>query len=132
AVPEQVRKERDLLLVGRPSALPLVNELGSALPAPFTPGSAVASEPDATVAYQTPQDASLGYLELLAAPWSGERTVLAVLGSTDEGLRWAGAALTTPKLRGALTGNLAVISGDQINSRDTRPRATAPATSQPA
>jgi cellulose synthase operon protein B len=131
-LPEQVRKERDLLLVGRPGTLPLVSELGSAMPAPFTSGSAVASEPDATVAYRMPQDASLGYLELFPAPWSSERTVLAVLGSTDQGLTWAGAALTTPKLRGALMGNLAVIQGDQIDSRDTRPKTNAPTATQPS
>ncbi|MFL5802005.1 MAG: hypothetical protein ACJ8CR_09735, partial [Roseiflexaceae bacterium] len=132
AVPEQLRKERDLLLIGRPGALALMSELGSALPAPFAPGSGLASEPDATVAYRTTHDASLGYLELLPAPWSAERSVLAVLGSTGQGLTWAGAALTTPKLRGALTGNLAVIRGDQIDSRDTRPKATVALATQPA
>jgi hypothetical protein len=132
AVPEQVRKERDLLLIGRPSKLALVRELSSSLPAPFASGSSLVSEPGATVAYRTAQNASLGYLELLPAPWSGERTVLAVLGSTDQGLAWAGAALTTPKLRDALTGNLAVIQGDQIDSRDTRPTLTAASVTQPA
>jgi hypothetical protein len=131
-LPEQVHKERDLLLVGQPSTLPLVSELGSAMPAPFTTNSAVASDPDATVAYRTAQDASVGYLELFPAPWSSERTVLAVVGSTDQGLAWAGAALTTPKLRGALAGNLAVIQDDQVDSRDTRPKTTAPTTPQPS
>jgi hypothetical protein len=131
-LPEQMRKERDLLLIGLPSTLPLVSELGSALPAPFIAGSTVAAESDATVAYRMPQGASLGYVELFPAPWSVERTVLAVLGSTDQGLIWAGAALTTPKLRGALTGNLAIIQGDQIDSRDTRPKTTAPAATQPS
>jgi hypothetical protein len=132
AVPEQVRKERDLLLIGRPGKLALVSELGSILPAPFAPGSNLASEPDAPVAYRTARDASLGYLELLPAPWNNERTVLAVLGSTDQGLIWAGAALTTPKQRGALTGNLAVIHDEQIDSRDTRPKVTAAPTPQSA
>jgi hypothetical protein len=89
AVPEQVPKERDLLLIERPDKLVLASELGSALPAPFAPGSNLASEPDATVAYRMAPNTSLGYLELLPAPWSAERTVLAVLGSTDQGLVWA-------------------------------------------
>jgi hypothetical protein len=131
-VPEHVRKERDLLLIGRPGTLPLLSELGGALPAPFAPGSSLASEPDATVAYRTAQDASIGYLELFPAPWNAERTVLAVLGSTDQGVTWAGAALTTPARRGVLTGNLAVIKGDQIDSRDTRPKTTATPTPAPA
>jgi cellulose synthase operon protein B len=121
-VPEQVRKERDLLLIGRPSTLPLLAELRSALPAPFEPGADLATEPGAHVAYRMQPGASIGYLELLPAPWSAERTLLAVLGSTDEGLEWAGAALTTPRLRSHLSGNLAVIDGEQIESRDTRPK----------
>jgi hypothetical protein len=132
ALPEQMRQERDLLLIGRPDQLGLVRELGSALPMPFAPGSSLASEPDAVIVYRMPRGASLGYLELLPAPWSAERTVLAVLGSTDQGLISAGAALTMPKLRGALTGNLAVIQGDRIDSRDTRPKAIAAPTPQPA
>ncbi len=122
AVPEHIRKERDLLLIGQPGKLTLLSELGSALPAPFEQGSALASESDAAISYRTTQEISLGYLELLPAPWSADRSILAVVGSTDQGLAWAGAALTTPQLRGALTGNLAVIQGDQIDSRDTRPK----------
>lgn len=131
AVPEQLRSERDLLLIGRPDKLALARELGNALPAPFAPGSNLASEPDAAVSYRTGAGASLGYLELLPAPWSADRTILAVLGSTAEGLGWAGAALTTPKLRGTLSGNLAVIQADRIDSRDTRPKATGSPTPQP-
>jgi cellulose synthase operon protein B len=131
AVPEQIRKERDLLLIGQPGKLPLLSELGSALPAPFELGSALASESDAAISYRTTQGISLGYLELLPAPWSVDRSILAVVGSTDQGLAWAGAALTTPQLRGALTGNLAVIQGDQIDSRDTRPKGANAPTPEP-
>jgi len=46
--------------------------------------------------------------------------VLAVLGSNREGLEWASAALTNPESRAKLAGNLAVISADQIATRDTR------------
>ncbi|HEX6288957.1 MAG TPA: cellulose biosynthesis cyclic di-GMP-binding regulatory protein BcsB, partial [Herpetosiphonaceae bacterium] len=103
AVPPQVRQERDLLIVGRPSALTIVGELGAALPAPFAAGSDLAAEPNAPVVYRRSQGEHVGYLQLLAAPWSKERAVLAVLGSTDQGLGWAGAALTTPRLRSQLS-----------------------------
>jgi hypothetical protein len=121
ALPETVRQERDLLLVGRVDTLPLLSELGAALPAPFAPGNVLATEPDAAVTYRLDEEASVGYLQLLAAPWNKDRTILATLGSTDEGLAWAGAAMTTPKLRAMLKGNLAVIRGEQVDSRDTRP-----------
>lgn len=126
AVPEEVRQERDLLLVGRVDALPLLAELGAALPAPFAPNSVLATEPGAAVTYRLEAGASVGYLQLCSAPWSTDRTVLAVLGSTNEGLTWAGAALTTPTLRAALKGNLAVIRGEQVESRDTRSEASEP------
>jgi hypothetical protein len=131
AVPDTLRQERDLILVGRASALPLLAELGPALPAPFAPGSAVATEPGAAVTYRLDAGASVGYLQLLDAPWSNERSVLAVLGSTDDGLRWAQAALTTPRLRSMLRGNLAVIRGEQVESRDTRPAQAEPAVAEP-
>lgn len=120
-VTDELRKERDLLLVGRPDTLNLVAELGNALPAPFPPGSVIADEPDTPVIYRLEDGASLGYIELLASPWNHTRSILAVLGSTDEGLRWAGTALVTPELRGTLRGNLAVIQDERIDSRDTRP-----------
>ncbi|GAB4215345.1 MAG: cellulose biosynthesis cyclic di-GMP-binding regulatory protein BcsB [Roseiflexaceae bacterium] len=126
AVPEPLRKERDLLLVGRPSALPLVGELASVLPAPFPAGSDFAQEPDAPVSYRLAPGTSLGYLQIAPSPWNKDRTILAVLGSTTEGLEWAGAALTTPRLRGTLRGNLAVINGEQIRSSELLPRATQP------
>lgn len=126
SVPEDVRQQRDLLVVGRTDQIPLLGDLSSVLPAPFAPGSALASEPDAPVEYRMPKDASLGYLNILPAPWNANRTILTVLGSTDEGLRWAGEALTTPKLRGTLTGNTAVIQGERIDSHDTRIKAVVP------
>lgn len=131
ALPDQVRQERDLLLVGRPSALPLLGELKGALPAPFEPGSDLASEPAAQVVYRMPEGTSIGYIQLLAAPWSAERTVMAVLGSTDEALQTTGAALITPQLRSQLSGNLAVIDGAKIESHDTRPKPKAEQPEQP-
>lgn len=118
-LPAQIREERHLLLVGRPSRLPLIDELDGALPAPFDGGD-LATEPEALIVYRTGEDVSMGYLQLLAAPWNDERTILAVLGSSDTGLEWAGAALTTPELRGKLAGNLAVVQDEQVESSDTR------------
>jgi hypothetical protein len=121
-VPEQVRATRDLLLVGRASKLPLLGEIRPLLPAPFEAGSDLAAEPSAPVQYRRARGESVGYIQLLAAPWSKTRTILAVLGSTDQGLRWAGAALTTPELRSRLSGNLAIVQERKISSSDTRPQ----------
>lgn len=125
AVPPELREGRHLLVVGQPAALPILGELGAALPAPFAPGNSLAAEPDAPVTYRLDAGAAVGYLQLAAGPWGDERAVLAVLGSSEQALAWAGAALTSPQLRGRLTGNLAVVRGEQIESRDTRPAAGA-------
>ncbi len=126
AVPEPLRRERDLLLVGRPAELPIVAELGAALPAPFPAGGNFAQEPGAPVSYRLPPGTSLGYLQIAPSPWDQERTVLAVLGSTTEGLEWAAAALISPRLRSTLRGNLAVVSGEQIRSSELPLRVTQP------
>jgi len=44
SIPASARQERDLVIVGRPSQLPLLRELGSALPAAFPEGSDVLGE----------------------------------------------------------------------------------------
>ena len=66
------------------------------------------------VRFRLPADASVGYLELFPAPWSQDRAVLAVLGSTVQGVQWAGVSLTLPELRGQLANNLAIIQEQQI------------------
>jgi cellulose synthase operon protein B len=119
-VPDIVRQSRDLIVVGRPSTLPLIAELETALPAPFEPGSDLATEPDTRVSYRLPAGVSLGYLELLKAPWNDERAILAVLGTAGEGLAWSGRSLTEGDLRGQLAGDFTVINGEQIISMDTR------------
>ncbi len=120
AVPDALRKSRDLVIIGRPSALPIIGELRDALPAPFEPGSDLATERNMNVIYRIAPGTSVGYLEMFPAPWSTQRIVLTVLGSTDQGLRWAGNALTVPQLRGRLGGNYAFVNGEQIVIGDTR------------
>jgi hypothetical protein len=118
-IPETLRNERDLLVIGRPSTQPLLQELSETLPGPFLEGSDVALGPNERVVYRVPEGTSIGYLELIPAPWNEDRAVLAILGSTDEGIAWAGNALTTPELSEELAGNFAVVSGDFVSHPDT-------------
>jgi len=120
AVPEALRQERDLIVIGRPSQLPLLTELSEVLPSPFEPGSDIAIEKNSLVVYRLPDGASVAYLQLMAAPWNAQRTILTVLGNTDEALGWAGAAVTTSALVGRLAGNFVVINGAQLYATDTR------------
>jgi hypothetical protein len=51
----------------------------------------------------------MGYLELFPSPWNPNRAVLAVMGSTKEGVQWAANALLVSTIRSTLTGNFATV-----------------------
>ena len=118
-VPSEIRQAHDLIIVGRPSAQPILTELTSVLPASFESGSDVATLEDLQVTYRLPSGTDIGYIELVQSPWNANKKIMAVLGSSDTGVQWAGAALTTPELRGDLAGDFALVSGDQIVAIDT-------------
>ncbi len=112
-VPADVRESCHLLLIGRPSALPVLVELGDALPAPFDAGSDVPRSVDTPVVYRVPPDASVAYLQMVVAPWNPERVVVAALGSDDAGIEQAMIMLIDPRQRARLTGTLAIVDPQQ-------------------
>jgi hypothetical protein len=120
AVPEDLLSSRDLILVGLPSDLTLISELKDSLPAPFETGQNIPIVDNQQVSYRFPPDTSIGYLQLLASPWNSSRTILAVVGSTDDGVGLAGNALTDPGLRSRLAGNFALVTAENISVADTR------------
>ncbi|MGQ9549144.1 MAG: cellulose biosynthesis cyclic di-GMP-binding regulatory protein BcsB [Roseiflexus sp.] len=112
-VPTSVRESHHLLVIGRPSALPILLELGDVLPAPFDAGSDVPRSFDTPVVYRVPPDASVAYLQMVAAPWNPERVVVAALGSDDAGIEQATIMLIDPRQRARLTGTLAIVDPQQ-------------------
>lgn len=120
AVSEEIRQTKDLILVGRATQLPIIEELNDSLPSPFTPGSDLAIEKGLQVTYSLPEGTNIGYLQLLPAPWNTDLSILAVMGSTPIGLDWAGNALVTPDLIGELAGTFAVVTDTQVMTADTR------------
>jgi cellulose synthase operon protein B len=119
-IPEDIRNGRNLIVVGLPTDLPILEELNQSLPAPFEVGSNVAVLQGQQVAYRFPAESDLGFLELLASPWNSERVILAVAGSTAEGVRQAAAALTQPLLRSRLKGNFVLVNNESLSVADTR------------
>jgi hypothetical protein len=117
-VPDNLRTGYNWVVVGRPSTLPVLQELGENLPLPFIPDSDVAITGGSTIEYRMPSDINLGYLQLLASPWDIDRFVLAVLGNTPTGIMEAGNALIHDS--SDLAGNFAVVVQGQIRSGDTR------------
>lgn len=123
AVPEKLRTERSLVLIGRPSALPIMAELTN-MPATFSKGSDIANEPQSELKFRVPANTPSGYLEIFPSPWNADRLILAVLGNSADGLLSARRALLTPLLRSELTGNLAIVYGNKIFASNTNPNAT--------
>lgn len=119
-VPEDARQNHDLVIVGQAANLPIIAELSGAMPAPFDANSNVATLQDLQVTYRLPESSDLGYIELFEAPWNPERAVLAVLGSSPDGVAWAGDTISDRALRGDLGGDFAFVNGEQVVSFDTR------------
>jgi hypothetical protein len=107
AIPETWR-DYNLILLGRPTENTLLSEFGEHLPHPFMADSDLL-EPLVidSVAFQPDPDRDAGLLQILTSPWSERRTLLAITGTTDEGVQLAVQALLEQADR--LGGNLAVI-----------------------
>jgi cellulose synthase operon protein B len=120
AVTDTFLQSHDLIVIGRPSQLPVVAKMAEAMPAPFDENSDQASERNMAITYRLEPSASIGYIELFNSPFDSNHTVMTVLGSTKEGLGWSGNALKLPALRSKLAGNFAVINREQILTTDTR------------
>lgn len=119
-LPDTERSKYNLLVIGRPSQLPIMGEINRNLPIPFLDGTDVLAEGNFQVTYRIPSTSTMGYMELVASPWNPDNIILAVLGNSPEGLKWATLSLTDPELRGQLAGNFAVINDQQIITTDTR------------
>jgi hypothetical protein len=115
-----LRAKYNLLVIGEPTQLPLVNDINQFLPAPFASGSNIATENNFQVTYRIPADSPMGYVEIIPSPWNSNNVVLAALGNTVQGVNWAVSALTDPNLQARLAGNVAVVNASQIISTDTR------------
>ena len=119
-ISETVLQNNDLIIVGLPADLPILQSMSDRLPASFDPGSNSIVLPSFKINYRLTESTSMGYLQIFESPYE-TNTILTVLGSSDEGVVWAANALTkTTPLVGFLSGNLALTNGKQVVSSDTR------------
>ena len=116
AISEELRTTRDLIVVGRPSTLPVIAELNDRLPAPFEQGSDLALERNTRVQYRIMPGASIGYIQLLQSPWNPARGILVVVCSDSTGVMAVSNSLYITEQRGRLNGTLAIIDRQQIIS----------------
>lgn len=126
-IPDTMRQERDLLVIGRPSALPIISELNADLPAPFDPNSDQAINRRTQALFRTGTAQEESYLELLSAPWNNQRVVLGILGTSEQGLGRAVQAMINPESRARLGGSFARVVDDQIFIGGTQPVIAQPA-----
>lgn len=110
----------NVIVIGRPSQMSIMDKLNSVLPVPFEQGTDLANNNLSQVIYRVPADAPLGYVELLPSPWNADNVVVAALGNTDQGVSLAASALVESPLRGQLAGNFAVVNGVRVETADTR------------
>lgn len=120
ALPAAERSKYNFLIFGRPSELPILREMGSDLPAPFLENSDIPLTSNFRVTYRIPPEAPMGYIEIMPSAWNPQKTVLAILGNTAEGVSWATTALIDPTLSSRLAGNFALVDNRQILTTDTR------------
>ncbi len=106
-----------LIVIGRPSRSPLLRQVNAQLPQPFLPDSDGIEQRLNDVILRLPLDVSLGYLELIPSPWNPERVLLAITGTSDEGVAWATESLLDQPWQ--LEGDLALVRGTEIHTLDT-------------
>jgi hypothetical protein len=121
----QVEKDERLLdahiiALGRPSTNAILRQVNDVLPQPFWPETDEIRPRSEDIVLRLPQETSLGYVQEIVSPWNKERALLAVTGTTDEGVAWAIQLLIDPTLRRQMGGDLALIRGEEVQSTDTR------------
>jgi cellulose synthase operon protein B len=119
-IPPAVRQQQHLLVVGRATELPIIQELNDLLPLPFEAGSDLARTQGARIIYRFPPELPVGYIQLVSLPWNSQRVALAVMGNSEAGLWSSAQALTDWELRGDMAGNFAFVNGQKVSSGDTR------------
>ena len=119
-IPEQW-SDYQLILLGQPTRNPYISLVNDELPQPFIPGHNEIRQQVDNIIYRLPPGYDLGYIQLLSVPWNKTRAMLIVTGTTAPGLRWALRAVADNELNRQLSGNLAVLVGEEdIRTTDTR------------
>ncbi len=122
---EQSLRDKQLIAIGLPTQNRYIAAANATLPLSFIPGSDEIRQTIGNVIYQLPPGLSVGLIQLLSSPWDANQAMLAITGTTAEGIQWASDALINANLADQMNGNLVIgLRPGEINSIDTR-KATA-------
>ena len=125
ALAQNMPADANLIVIGQPAQMPFLANLADILPAALDAQGELTPAVKAGITFQVSPQADLGYLELgqLAAGETGQgKVILAILGSSEGGVRLAASALTDAVLlRKLATGNFALLQGRNVMVQDLRP-----------
>lgn len=113
-IPDGILNENSQIIIGRPSTMPVIQDLAQVMPAPFTAGTDIATEASSEFTFNIPETAPVGYLQIMPSPWNSKQVIMTVLGNSDQGLRSASLALADNTIRSQMAGNLAVAYDNQV------------------
>ena len=104
----------NLIMVGKPEIQTSLPTLNNNMPAMYDAATQKVVERGSSILYRFADGTSLGYLQMVQSLWNKTGAVLAISGSSSEGMGWALDSLITPASLTKLSGNLAAIRLDQI------------------
>lgn len=116
-MPAEELAEYNIIALGRPTRNALIQQINEDLPQPFLPNSDEIEQRLDNVVFRLSPGLNLGYLQLIPSPWNADRAVLALTGTTDEGVQQAFRILTG---RALPAGNLVLINGTKVSAINTR------------
>lgn len=119
-VDKAMRENNNLILLGLPTEHDLIAEINDNLPQPFMPDSNLL-KPLAvdSVSFMPDPERVAGLLQVINSPWNSNYSLLAITGTSQEGIGLALESLLS-ETRG-LKGNVAVIEPTPIPSDETDP-----------
>jgi len=107
-----------LVAIGLPSRSALIQQVNDQLPQPYLPGSDQIQQILDNIVFRLPMEVDLGQVQLIPSPWDETRALLAISGTTETGIDKAMHVLL--KRPWLLKGNLAFVTGDEVEAIDTR------------
>ena len=125
-VPDNILRTKDLMLIGRPSDMPVIAQFSPVMPAPFEEGKDIAQEKNPQYLFAATNSLSVGYIQAFSSPWDSKLAVLTISGNMDEGLDAAATALLTSSVRKQLAGNFITVLNDKTIVQKVESESTSP------
>ncbi|MCJ7532489.1 MAG: cellulose biosynthesis cyclic di-GMP-binding regulatory protein BcsB [Anaerolineales bacterium] len=112
----------DAIVIGRPTRNPLIGKFNDVLPQPFVPGEDTLTLKQQPGFYRIQQDADIGIVEVIPAPWDPLLGITIVTGTTDKGLRYAAEKVANATYLYDFAGDISFAQENRIDAfQSTKP-----------